>query len=430
MRLLHTWIGGHLLGDFSEDDQGNIDFTYADPNPPVPVSLSLLPEDEGLWPKEVPRNFLEGLLPTGGLRESMARKLGVGRRDLFSLLDGADSEGGLVFTLSDHPHPREAEGADFATDDSIAYEIRCIVSNPGDSAPLGPHTRFFLNGNQPKFTLEYAPSADPSSPDWIWPSAAFPSTHILKPPMRPSDRRDVPEIEAASSKLAALAGMDVTGSGIMRFRDAEAFVIERYDRTINDDGTITRIHAEDMLQALGVPVADKYHVSVMRILSLLHRVDPTDTLSYQWIRQLAFNVSIANADAHAQNYSILISPYGIRLAPMYDLLTTAYWPDVEKSLAMHIGWADDASDVSPESWRNLARHNGLDPDRVEEIARTVAGRVLAAAPEAYKDLDPRIRDRALSIIQQANKRIEPIFSNVQSFTSPQRKTHKHHKLSR
>lgn len=422
MRTLYVWSNDYCIGVFSENDDGDIDFKYMDSDPLVPVSLSLFPGEH--WSRRAPRNFLTGLLPSGTRRFSMAYALRADPDDLFSLLAGADSEGGLVFTLSDQL-PSYDEPAQFVDDDGIALEIRSLMQNSMDRSQIADHMRFSLNGNQSKFTLEYAPTPDESDPNWIWPSAAYPSTHIFKPPVRDRDRQDIPEVESASSRLAYLAGMNVPRSGIMHFRDTEAFVIERYDRRMNVDGTVTRLHAEDLLQALGLPPADKYHISAAKILSLLENVDPTLDLSYQWITQLAFNISIDNVDAHAQNYSILITPDSIKLAPMYDLLTTAYWPDVSKTLAMSIGGINGAAGVSPESWRNLAKHNGLDPDRVEKIARQVAGNVLAAAPEAYKDLSPRIKDRALSIIQQENQRIEPISPlNIQLT----RQVHKHHGL--
>lgn len=62
--------------------------------------------------------------------------------------------------------------------------------------------------------------------------------------------------------------------------------------------------------------------------------DPADGLCYSWIAQLALNVSVGNADAHAKNYSLMFSPDGIRLSPMYDVLTTTFWPWVSAELPM------------------------------------------------------------------------------------------------
>ena len=50
-----------------------------------------------------------------------------------------------------------------------------------------------------------------------------------------------------------------------------------------------------------------------------------------------FNVIVGNADAHGKNFSILYRSGSPRLAPLYDLLCTAYYRDLSKSFAMKIG---------------------------------------------------------------------------------------------
>ena len=84
------------------------------------------------------------------------------------------------------------------------------------------------------------------------------------------------------------------------------------------------------MQALGYGSEDKYGVKVKQVISILRQADPTDSLAYEWIRRLALNTSISNADAHAKNYSVLFRPNGVEIAPMYDVLTTTYWPDVRR----------------------------------------------------------------------------------------------------
>lgn len=154
--------------------------------------------------------------------------------------------------------------------------------------------------------------------------------------------------------------------------------------------------------------AEKYSIKAKQILRLLHDVDPTDRLSYEWIRRLALNTSISNADAHAKNYSVMLRPDGVDLTPMYDVLTTTYWPHVDRSLPMEIGGVRGARQLTPHHWRRLALDNHLDPDGVESIARNMAWLVLDRADEAYRDLPDVMASRLREQLDLANQNIMPV----------------------
>lgn len=404
MDALVAWLNGIPIGEFVRRDDGLITFAYLDSDPLVPISLSLLPGHP--WPKAAPGRFLEGLLPDGPQRAAMARRLGTSPHDLFGLLRGADSEGGFVFLPADQDPSLTEAHANIATDAAIADKIDLLGHDESAWWSDTHADRFALNGNQPKFALEYVPPPkDQRKETWLWPNAAWPSTHIFKPPLVDPDRADAPVIEACSSELARLAGLPITDSGIMSFDGRTAFVIERFDRRYMNDGRILRLHAEDLLQALGQSHENKYSVTAKQVLNLLRAADPTLELSYQWVRQLAFNTSIDNVDAHAQNYSILITPQGLEMSPMYDLLTTTYWPWVDQHLAMKIGGMNVPAGIRVDNWRKLATSNSLDPDRVAEIAVSAAKQVVERAPEAYSGAPARIRDAVLRIIRHANRQM-------------------------
>lgn len=131
-----------------------------------------------------------------------------------------------------------------------------------------------------------------------------------------------------------------------------------------------------------------------------------------WVRGLALNTSVSNADAHAKNYSIVLSRDGIAIAPMYGVLTTTYWPDVDRRPPMEIGGARGARQLTPHHWRRLAENNGLDPDRVEETARNMAWLALEHADEAYRDLPVSIADGLRRQLESANEHIEPFDGNA------------------
>jgi serine/threonine-protein kinase HipA len=72
-----------------------------------------------------------------------------------------------------------------------------------------------------------------------------------------------------------------------------------------------------------------------------------------------FNYLVGNADAHAKNVSVLHETSGIRLAPLYDLVSTAVYPALNQDLAMAIGDVFDPDAVGPTQWADLAGDLGL-----------------------------------------------------------------------
>lgn len=79
--------------------------------------------------------------------------------------------------------------------------------------------------------------------------------------------------------------------------------------------------------------------------------------------------------------------------------------------------------MTPHHWRRLAEDNGLDPDRVEETARTMAWLVLEHADEAYRGLPPRMAGNLKRQLELANERIEPISPTTPSPTSKTIESH-------
>jgi len=394
---LYVWAENTPVGRFDRNDD-RVTFTYDDTYRTA-VSLSL--PREGGWVNKAPIRFLDNLLPDNPtVREIMAQTTHAVSTDTFDLLDGADVSGGLTFTRNEEPPAPTPATLIPADNQAIAARIARIKA--GDDTrwwdPSVP-VRFSLAGNQPKFSLARIGS------HWFWSNAAMPSTHILKPgePHRPG----VQDVEAASMLLSRLCGVPTPQAGVESFGDQDTYIIERFDRRRDATGHIHRIHTEDMMQAIGDDSGHKYGVKAKQVLAVLHRADPDDALSYEWVRRLALNTSISNVDAHAKNYSIMFGSSGPSIAPMYDVLTTTYWPDVDRRMPMEIGGVRVARELEPRHWRRFAKANGLDEDAVEEIARTMAWRVLEHADEAYRGLDPVMAGRLKHQLELANLKIQP-----------------------
>src|SRR6202142_2049337 len=96
-----------------------------------------------------------------------------------------------------------------------------------------------------------------------------------------------------------------------------------------------------------------------------------------------FNYLVGNNDAHGKNFSLLYhgvdaANLEIRLAPLYDVVSTIYYPELSQDMAMKIGGQYSSERVMPGDFEKLAEGAGLAKPivrrRVPELAETtIAG---------------------------------------------------------
>lgn len=398
--VLHAWMDGQRhVGVFSRDDDDRVEFRY-DANAVAPISVSL-PLDGG-WSIGAPEAFLDNLLPDEETaRYAMMHRLGAASTDMFDLLDGVDSTGGLVFTQSED-EDASVQTIEPAEENMLADQIALIERRPHSWwNEEGVHERFSLAGAQGKFSLTRIQG------EWYWPNPAVPSTHIVKP--QPQNLRDLRDVELATMRLAQMCGLAVPSSGVLSVRGHDAYIVERFDRVVRN-GSIARLRQEDLLQAMGLSGRLKYDVGVDDVLDLLHRLDASDELTYAWLERYAFNISSANSDAHAKNYSLMLDDGDVRLAPVYDAVATRFWPEFVQEYAMPMDEdAPFAEWVTPGQWADLARRHDLDEDRVVLCARVMAAHVLTQAESLSQMLAPSAFDRLMVCLRKANAAIDPLF---------------------
>jgi len=215
-----------------------------------------------------------------------------------------------------------------------------------------------------------------------------PSTHILKPAI--ATWEGLVSNEAYCMALAHAVGLNTAPTSAHRIGAIEYLRSERYDRSIDENGSIHRLHQEDFCQALGVPSAIKYQAEggpgLEQCFALL-RVASRDIVNdvRELLRAVFLNLLIGNNDAHAKNYSIL---YGrgrkARLAPLYDLVCTVYYPEIDNRLAMKIGGQANPDLVGPREIEVFAREANL---------------AAAATKRMVSDLAELVREKALDIEQ-------------------------------
>jgi serine/threonine-protein kinase HipA len=220
-------------------------------------------------------------------------------------------------------------------------------------------------------------------------------------------------------EAARRLGLTAAVSSVQSFEDERVIVVDRYDRVYDRDGRLRRLHQEDVCQALGLMPTAKYQneggPSPEAIIALLRRViRPAATAEQSvagFVDALAFNWIIVGTDAHAKNYSLLLSANQVRLAPLYDVTSALPYDDMylpKLKLAMRIGGEYRAEAVSGRHWRRFAEANSLDPEgvtaRISELARRAPEAFAAAAAlSAVGELGSSLPDRLVGAIDERSR---------------------------
>jgi serine/threonine-protein kinase HipA len=223
--------------------------------------------------------------------------------------------------------------------------------------------------------------------------------------------------EACCMRLAAAVGLPVAKTEIRHVEDVEYLLIERYDRTYrqNPEGTpvLKRLHQEDFCQALGIVSENKYQKeggpSLKQCFALLREVSSAPVLDLAHLLDaVIFNFLIGNNDAHGKNFSLLYRGVGTtsmeaRFAPLYDVVSTRYYPELTRELAMKIGGEYSSDKVSKANFEQLAEDAGLAKPlvrrRIPELAEAVLSNLdkTGIGHPAIEALTGQIRERCETI---------------------------------
>ncbi|MGO9449388.1 MAG: type II toxin-antitoxin system HipA family toxin [Solirubrobacteraceae bacterium] len=386
---LAIWLYGRQVAVVEPERKGRLRLYYTEEalaayEGGTPLLSLALPLTRDRYPNGVTRAFLDGLLPEGEPRRAIAADLDLPASDVLGLIGalGKDCAGALVIQPPDDPPPSVStvEGAEPLGPDDLGE----IIANLR-SAPLGidRKVRLSLAGVQEKLLLTRM-----SDGGWGRPVAGTPSTHILKPEIERF--RNTVENEAFCMRIARHLELPVANVETMVVDKRPVLVVQRYDRVIGPGGTVQRVHQEDFCQALGLPPDRKYEQegdpTLARIARILQEVAEPSSIG-TLLRALIVNVAIGNCDAHGKNYSLLHTESGIlRLAPLYDLLSTRLYP-VDDKLAMYVDSVQTADRVTSDRIVNEAARWGMSRKTAESIVIDSLDRLPAAISTAAEETD-------------------------------------------
>ncbi len=390
---LDVRIGRDRVGTLERTANGLLRFAYDEDwlerADATPLSVSM-PLRSGAFEHDTVHPYLWGLLPDNeAVVDRWARTYQCSPSNVFALLAnvGTDVAGAAQYLLPGAASEEAAEATyEWLTDGEVADLLREVGEDVTAWHPLHDQGRWSLAGAQAKIALAHDPQRG-----WAIPGGRAPTTHILKPAIARLKDHDLNELLCirAASKL----GLVTEEAELGHFGDQRALVVKRYDRLPGDDGQIVRLHQEDLCQALGVHPNRKYQsdggpsaIDVLQVLRDNSTAVTTDVR--RLVDALAYHWLILGTDAHAKNYSLLLSGQQVRLAPLYDLASLApyvsYAPKAK--LAQKVGGEYRAGKISDGHWVKLARAARIDPPELLERITELAAQLPLAFDAALEDL--------------------------------------------
>jgi serine/threonine-protein kinase HipA len=338
-RILHAYWNNQFVGELAQDG-ARLSFRY-DPGylsseKALPLSR-LLPLREEPFDDAATRAFYANLLPEGDIRRQVARQLGVSAENVFSMLEriGGDCAG-AISVVGPGAFSGVSTGYRRISREELSRELAALPAHPllaGEE-----RVRLSLAGAQNKLPIFL------ESGEFFIPEGSAASSHILKIPIERLENTVVNE--AFCMNLAGRVGLPVPHAEVVEILGQQVYLVERYDRVRGASGAMERLHQEDFCQALGVLPEMKYEQEggpgFKACFDLVGEWSAEPILdSLNLLRWALFNFLIGNADSHAKNLSFLYQAGSVRLAPFYDLLSTAVYERLNNNFAMRLGGRKD-----------------------------------------------------------------------------------------
>lgn len=319
---------------------------------------------------------------------------------------GRDLPGRFTIVPAGHEDQVVPSGVEWLTESDVAALLQEVRAD--QTAWLGTQGsggRWSLAGAQAKIALFN------DGQRWGRPYGRSATTHILKPAIDGLDDHDLNEhlcLQAARG-----AGVVAVASRLVTVGDERAISVERYDRIIGTDQSVQRVHQEDLCQALKVHPDAKYEneggPSVSTIGALLDRHirgAPAQPTRMRFAEALALNWLLAGSDAHAKNYSLLLSGSQVRLAPLYDVASALPYRDFHApkfTMAMKLGGTYLAGRVGNKQWRKVAAQLLLEEqdvlNRIHQLATDLpTAMALAAEADPVRELYSGLPDRLTDLV--------------------------------
>ena len=389
------------VGTLLRDNNGSVAFTYTAAHLHLAGAMALslsMPLTDEPYRDVITRAFFDNLVQErdGALSDVMARE-GLARDDIAGLLLhlGKDCPGALSVLPRGAP-PVKVPG-DLSTDYVALSQERLIAI----AAALHEHRRLPegtldpspLAGVQSKIALTQLPDGRLAEPAR---GTGAPTTHILKVPDA-AHLRDA-EYEAFTLELSRKSGLDTAQAAVIETGNLKALLVRRFDRALNNEGHIVRLHQEDFLQALGLPAALKYErlgtaerrFDIAGIRKVLDAATDPVIERDRFIQATLFDLLTGNVDGHGKNHALLHVGHSVRVAPRYDLLPTRLDPNLTDQLAFNIGNATTLASITNADFFAFLGSLGVrNPTGQRRVTKTHTQNMAQCLIAAFDDLGRR-----------------------------------------
>ncbi len=403
---LHNDLAGHLV----QDDSGEMSFEYVESwlNRPgsTPLSQSLRLRKERFKRKEC-RGYFAGILPEESKREIIAHNLGISARNDYAMLEriGGECAGAVTFIAQGQALPERDYSYRKLSEQELAAILKELPKRPLLAGEEG--IRLSLAGAQDKVAVRI------ESHEVSLPLGGAPSTHILKPAVERFD--GIVFNEALCMKLAAAAGLPAAAVETRNVEGMDYLLVERYDRihrpAPGGEPMLERLHQEDFCQAHGIVSEHKYQKeggpSLKQCFALLREVSSAPVIDLaRLLDAVIYNYLVGNNDAHGKNFSLLYRGAGtenlaVGLSPLYDVVSTVYYPELSRDMAMRIGDEYSSEGVTPKNFEQLAEETGLGKPLVRSRVAELSAKVIAALPKV--EIAHPVAEEVAALIRQRSE---------------------------
>ena len=238
MKILYAFYEDQLVGRLTQDDDLIFHFQYDERwlRYPKAFALSLvLPLRKESFGNRPSLSFFENLLPEGTVKDAIERHQNISGVMEFLERYGRDCAGAIVLCRSPEGIPKAEPDSVIELDLAKIYQAIDAKESIADAIASMNPGYLSLAGAQDKFAGIYREGR------FFLPTQGGATTHIIKPPIQHSGIKESVYNAYYCMELARAVGLQVPASFVLHGCHP-LFVIERYDRSHDQQGQTRRIH--------------------------------------------------------------------------------------------------------------------------------------------------------------------------------------------
>lgn len=410
MKTLNVFLYNHLAGTLYLDNLNKITFKYDSEYlqlynaTPLSLSMPLINES---YSDEISRPFFAGLLPEGSIIKQIAYQLNTETDNILNLLEvmGGDCAGAISFYPQDiDPMNNQQEGIVLNEEDLFNLILR-LKDDP--LLVKESSMRVLISGSQSKLPVSLIDDQITLM------KGNYPTTHILKLPLL--NEIDTLQNEMFCLKLAQLAGFKVPKHSLGWSKNLPYLIIERYDRKVEEDGSVVRLHQEDFCQAMSILPINKDETSGgPSIKSCLDLIDANakqpaaDKITF--LKLMIFNYLIGNSEIHGKNLSFVYKENKLSLAPVYNLFSNSIYSKLSPKMTMTIDGKFYPNLIRMDNWHKIVANNSTAKKMIEKELKKMAIQIPKLAERLAIKINEEgntsvVYDQIISMIHKRSKHI-------------------------